>query len=87
VFEGVVYHCYALDVDHPCRPVLEVEALTREGDLDVGPLLLTVADYMRMAGDGAANCLAELKRRRRIVEWQGVAHLSFPTWTLVGDGA
>src|SRR5262249_47999786 len=32
VFEGVVYHCYALDRSHPCRPTLEVDALLREGD-------------------------------------------------------
>lgn len=83
VFEGVVYHCYATDTDNPCRPVLEVEALTREGDLDAGPLLVTVADYMRMAGAAASDCLPELQRRKRLVEWQGVAHLSFPTWTMV----
>ena len=38
VFEGVVYHCYAVDTSHPCRPTLEVDAVTREGDLDTGPL-------------------------------------------------
>ena len=86
VFEGVVYHCYAVDTDHPCRPTLEVDAITREGDLDTGPLLVTVADYMRMAGDPAGGCLKELRRRRRVVEWQGVPHLSFPTWTVVSSG-
>jgi hypothetical protein len=35
-----------------------------------------------MAGtDAAARCLPELKRRGRIVQWMGVAHVSFPTWT------
>jgi hypothetical protein len=83
VFEGVVYHCYAIDADNPCRPVLEVDAITRPGDLDVGPLLVTVADYMRMAGEAASDCLPHLRRRRRVVEWQVVPHLSFPTWTVV----
>jgi len=27
VFEGVVYQCTPLDVAHPCRPTLEVDAL------------------------------------------------------------
>ena len=30
VFEGVVYHCYAPDISSPCRPTLEVEAITRD---------------------------------------------------------
>jgi hypothetical protein len=82
VFEGVVYHCYAVDTTNPCRPTLEVEARTQEGDLDIGPLLITVADYARMAGtDAAVRCLPELKSKGRIVDWMGVAHVSFPTWT------
>ena len=85
VFEGVVYHCYAVDRDNPCRPVLEVEARTQPGDLDTGPLLVTVADYLALGGPGAAGCLAELEERGRIVERMGVRHLSFPTWTPVSD--
>ena len=86
VFEGVVYHCYAVDDSNPCRPTLEVDALTRPGDLDAGPLLITVADYMRMAGiDTAKASLPELKRKGRIVEHLGVQHVSFPTWTNVDD--
>jgi len=83
VFEGVVYHCHAVDPANPCRPTLEVDALTREGDLDAGPLLITVADYARMAGgeDAVAPCLPALKRKGRLVEWMGVLHVSFPTWT------
>jgi hypothetical protein len=83
VFEGVVYHCHAVDTANPCRPTLEVDALTREGDLDAGPLLVTVADYARMVGgdDAVAACLSELKRKGRLVEWMGVLHVSFPTWT------
>lgn len=84
VFEGVVYHCYAVDTATPCRPVLEVEALTRPGDVDQGPLLVTVADYLRMAGmEKGKRCLHELKDKGRIVEHMGVEHLSFPTWTPV----
>jgi hypothetical protein len=84
VFEGVVYHCYAADTSHPCRPTLEVDAITREGDLDSGPLLVSAADYLRMVGpDAAAACLDELRRRGRLVDHQGVTHLRFPTWTKV----
>lgn len=84
VFEGVVYHCYAVDAAAPCRPVLEVEALVRPGDVDQGPLLVTVADYLRMAGmDKGPTCLRELEAKGRLVEHQGVQHLSFPTWTPV----
>jgi hypothetical protein len=84
VFEGVVYHCYLVDGATPCRPVLEVEALTRAGDLDQGPLLVTVADYLRMVGfDTGPRCLAELKDKGRVVQHQGVEHLAFPTWTTI----
>ena len=86
VFEGVVYHCYAVDTSSPCRPTLEVDAVTREGDLDAGPLLVTAADYFRMVGaEAAAVCLEELRRRGRLVQHQGVSHLRFPTWTKVED--
>ena len=84
VFEGVVYHCYAVERSAPCRPTLEVDALCREGDLDQGPLLVSVADYMVMVGeDQARRCLRELAGRGRVVDHLGVAHLSFPTWTTV----
>ena len=84
VFEGVVYHCYAVDTATPCRPTLEVEAITRPGDVDQGPLLVTVADYLRMTGvETGRRCLRELKDKGRLVEHMGVEHLSFPTWTPV----
>jgi hypothetical protein len=87
VFEGVVYHCWCIDRSNPCRPTLEVDALLRPGDADAtsGPLLLTVADYVTMAGGPtvAAACIAELERKGRIVEHLGVRHISFPTWTTV----
>jgi hypothetical protein len=36
-----------------------------------------------MAGgeDAVAPCLPALKRKGRLVEWMGVLHVSFPTWT------
>jgi hypothetical protein len=84
VFEGVVYHCHPVDLANPCRPTLEVDALTREGDLDAGPLLVTVADYSRMIGpERTRHCLDELRRRGRIVDHLGVPHVAFPTFTLV----
>ena len=81
VFEGVVYHCDVVDRTNPCRPVLEVDAILRPGDADAGPLLVTVADFIRMAGPDARRCLQELERRGRLVEHLGVRHLAFPTWT------
>ena len=85
VFERVVYHCYAMDTQHPCRPVLEVEARAQPGDLDAGPLLVPVADYLRMAGTAGRDCLPELNRKGRVVTHQHVAHLTFPTWSPVTD--
>jgi hypothetical protein len=86
VFEGVVYHCHPIDLSNPCRPTLEVDALTREGDLDAGPLLVTVADYSRMIGpEHTRRCVEELRRKGRIVDHLGVPHVAFPTFTLVDD--
>jgi hypothetical protein len=82
VFEGVVYHCYSPDQSNPCRPTLEVEAVVREGDVDSGPLLVTLSDYAALAApNDVMPCIEELARRGRIVERMGVKHLSFPTWT------
>lgn len=87
VFEGVVYHCWCVDRTQPCRPTLEVDALLRPGDADAesGPLLLSVADYVAMAGglDVAGPCLDDLSAKGRIVQHLDVAHISFPTWTTV----
>ena len=86
VFEGVVYHSACVDPAHPCRPMLEVDAVLRPGDADAesGPLLLTVAEYVVMVGDDlmARRCVAELAAKGRIVERLGVKHVAFPTWTL-----
>lgn len=85
VFEGVIYHCHPLDLRNPARPTLEVDARTQPGDLDSGPLLLTIADYARMVGDDrtARECLHQLKDAGRITNWMGVDHVSFPTWTTI----
>jgi hypothetical protein len=85
VFESVVYHCDAVDRSNPCRPVLEVDAILRPGDADSGPLLVPVADYIRMAGPDAARCLQELVAAGRVVEHQGLRHITFPTWTRLPD--
>jgi hypothetical protein len=87
VFEGVVYNSIALDLTHPCRPTLEVDAVLRPGDADAesGPLLLPVADYIRMLGlDVARPCLEELAAKGRLVQRLDVDHLSFPTWQVLG---
>lgn len=83
VFEGVIYHCAVLDAAQPCRPTLEVEAVLRAGDADEGPILLSVAEYVVMAGgvEVARPCLDQLAAKGRIVDHLGVSHLSFPTWT------
>lgn len=87
VFEGIVYHCWPVDVSHPCRPTLEVEAVLRPGDADAeaGPLLLSVAEYIVFAGglDVARPCLRELSANGRVVEHLGAEYLSFPMWTRV----
>lgn len=81
VFEGVVYHCHPVDLHNPCKPTLEVDARTQPGDLDAGPLLVTLSDYVRMIGtDAAKTCVPLLREHGRITQWMGVDHVSFPTW-------
>jgi hypothetical protein len=80
VFERIVYHCVCIDAQDPARPVLEVDAVLREGDTD-GPLLVTVADYKQMLGIDAANaCLPALRAGGRTVAHDGVEYLTFPLW-------
>lgn len=90
VFEGVVYHCWCTDPSNPGRPTLEVEAVLRPGDADAesGPLLLSVPEYVVMAGGPAvaAPLLEDLAARGRIVEHLGVDHITFPTWTRIEGG-
>jgi hypothetical protein len=85
VFERFVYHCACTDERDPSHPVLEVDALLREGDAD-GPLLLPVADYKRMIGFDAAE--AQLPRFRaagRTEAHDGVEYLVFPVWRRTGE--
>lgn len=85
VFEGVVYHAYCLDPSDPARPLLEVDAVIREGDAD-GPLLVPVADYQRMVGvDVARHCLPDLRNAGRTEVRDGVEYLSFTMWTPVPE--
>ncbi len=78
-----MYHSYAVDPAHPCRPTLEIEAVVREGDVDSGPLLLSVAECATLAGgaDVVRPCLDRLRSSGRIVDHLGVSYVSFPTWT------
>lgn len=86
VFERVVHHCVVVDPSRPERPVLEVDALLRDGDAD-GPLLLPVPQYMALVGgpEAAEGHLRALRDQGRVVRHQDVAHLAFPTWELVAD--
>lgn len=83
VTEGVVYHCWPVDRSNPCRPELEVDAAVQPGDVDSGPLLLSVADYIFMAGgpEIARPCLQAMERQGRLVDEMGVPHIAFPMWT------
>jgi len=85
VFEGIVYHCVLVDGSNPCTPTLEVEAVVRPGDVDSGPILLSLAEYITMAGgiEQVRGCIAGLRSNGRIVDHLGVAHVSFPFWTPV----
>lgn len=84
VFERVVYNCVVTDPSRPERPVLEVDAVLRDGDAD-GPLLLPVPQYMALVGGpGAAEpYLRRLQGEGRLVRHQDVAHLAFPTWQVI----
>lgn len=85
VFERVVYQCFALSLERPERPVLEVDAILRDGDAE-GELLLPVPTYMALLGgpDAASQALQHLALAGRLVEHQDVAHIRFPLWERVG---
>lgn len=84
VFERVVYNCVVVDPARPDRPVLEVDALLRDGDAD-GPILLPAPQFMALVGgpEAADPYLRSLHAAGRLVEHQGVTHLAFPTWQVV----
>ena len=85
VFERVVYHCACVDERDPAHPVLEVDAILRDGDTD-GPLLLAVADYKRMVGfDVAEANLPGFRSAGRTERRDGVEYLLFPVWERRGD--
>ncbi len=83
VTEGVIYHCFAPDPSNPCHIELEVDAAVLPGDVDAGPLRLSVADYVLMAGgmEAAAPCLRRLDSQGRIIDEMGVPHITFAIWT------
>lgn len=86
MFERVIYNCFVIESRHPERPLLEMDALLREGDAD-GPVLLPVPQFMALVGgaDAAEAALRKLSAQGRIVRHQDVAHVSFPTWQVVDD--
>ena len=80
VFERIVYHCVCIDEHDPVRPVLEVDAILRDGDAD-GPLLVTVADYKQMLGfEVAKACVPQLRDAGRTQSHDGVEYLVFRVW-------
>jgi hypothetical protein len=89
VFEGIIYHCALVDGANPCRPMLEVDAVLRDGDADSGPLLLPLADYATLAGgtEVVRPCIDRFRAAGRIVDHLGVAHLAFPFWTPISVAA
>jgi hypothetical protein len=85
VFERIVYHCACIDPSDPVHPVLEVDALLREGDAD-GPLLVAVADFKRMLGFDAANaCVGQFRRAGRTESRDGVEYVSFAMWEMIAS--
>jgi hypothetical protein len=81
VFERVVYNSVCTDAADPAHPVLEVDAILREGDAD-GPLLLPLASFKAMVGfDAAAACIPTFRRAGRTERHDGVEYLTFPLWT------
>jgi hypothetical protein len=81
VFERIVYHSVCTDASDPAHPVLEVDAILRDGDAD-GPLLVPVASYKAMVGfDAATACLPGFRRAGRTEQHDGVEYLTFPLWS------
>ncbi len=88
VFEHVVYNVRLLDAASPNKVSLVVDALLRPGDADEGPLLVPLPELVAVIGDQAADRIVpDLRNRGRVVDHQGVAHVTFPFWTPVEDPA
>jgi hypothetical protein len=80
VFERIVYNAVCTDASDPAHPVLEVDAILRDGDAD-GPLLLPIATFKAMVGfDAAAACVPTFRAAGRTEMHDGVEYLSFPLW-------
>jgi hypothetical protein len=85
VFERIVYHCACIDPRDPAHPVLEVDAVLRDGDAD-GPLLVAVADFKRILGfERASACVNELRRAGRTEMHDGVEYVAFTMWEMVAS--
>ena len=64
----------------PAHPVLEVDAILRDGDAD-GPLLLPVAAFKAMVGfEAAAACVPTFRDAGRTERHDGVEYVAFPLW-------
>jgi hypothetical protein len=80
VFERLVYNAVCTDSTDPAHPVLEVDAILREGDAD-GPLLVPVATFKAMVGfEVAAACVPTFREAGRTELLDGVEYLTFPLW-------
>ncbi|MDQ1520284.1 MAG: hypothetical protein QOI55_1357 [Actinomycetota bacterium] len=80
VFERIVYNSVCTDKNDPAHPVLEVDAILRDGDAD-GPLLLPVAAFKAMVGfDAAAAALPTFRDAGRTERHDGVEYVTFPLW-------
>ncbi len=88
VFEHVVYNVRLLDRANPQRLSLVVDALIRAGDADAGPLLVPLPELTVAIGPAAMRpLLPGLRADGRIVDHQGVAHVSFTVWTRIDPDA
>lgn len=85
VFESVIYNARLVDAGHPDRLTLIVDAVLRPGDADEGPLLMPIPELVVHIGAPAARrLLPGYRRDGRVVDHQGVDHLSFPFWEPAG---
>ncbi len=82
VFEHVVYNVRLLDASSPGTVTLFVDAILRPGDADEGPLLVPLPELVAVIGDAAAGqVVPSLRASGRVVDHDGVAHVTFPFWT------